>query len=137
MVLADLITKLAGESPVLSRSSHIFLRGAVYQVSTDLTYPQGSQTALALEEDDVHNIMQLRGFGPVAHVSQAHSPTDLDEKRNQWLDLMMSSVVGILVGSMPKQKSSAQFHVADGTGGMRQVADLRFEPGEWPIELVV
>lgn len=38
---------------------------------------------------------------------------------------------------MPKQKSSAQFHVADGAGGMRQVADLRFETGEWPIELVV
>jgi hypothetical protein len=38
---------------------------------------------------------------------------------------------------MPKQKSSAQFHVADGAGGMRQVADLRFEAGEWPIELVV
>jgi hypothetical protein len=38
---------------------------------------------------------------------------------------------------MPKQKSSAQIHVADGVGGMRQVADLRFEDGEWPIELVV
>lgn len=38
---------------------------------------------------------------------------------------------------MPKQKSSAQIHIADGTGGMRQVADLRFETGEWPIDLVV
>jgi hypothetical protein len=38
---------------------------------------------------------------------------------------------------MPKQKSSAQVHVADVAGGMRQVADLRFEAGEWPIELVV
>src|SRR5215208_490637 len=38
---------------------------------------------------------------------------------------------------MPKRKSSAQVHVADGAGGMRQVADLRFEAGEWLIELVV
>lgn len=38
---------------------------------------------------------------------------------------------------MPKQKPSAQIHVADGAGGMRQVADLRFEGGEWPIKLVV
>src|SRR6266540_2357383 len=38
---------------------------------------------------------------------------------------------------MPKQKPSAQIHVADGAGGMRQVTDLRFEPGEWPINLVV
>jgi hypothetical protein len=38
---------------------------------------------------------------------------------------------------MPKGKSSAQLHVADGAGGMRQVADLRFETDEWPIELVV
>jgi len=38
---------------------------------------------------------------------------------------------------MPKQKTSAQIHVADGAGGMRQVADLRFETGEWPIALVV
>src|SRR5215212_1755027 len=38
---------------------------------------------------------------------------------------------------MPKKKSGAQIHVADGAGGMRQVADLRFEAGEWPIELVV
>src|SRR5215213_5962799 len=38
---------------------------------------------------------------------------------------------------MPKKKSNAQIHVADGTGGMRPVADLRFEGGEWPIELVV
>lgn len=38
---------------------------------------------------------------------------------------------------MPKQKSSAQIHVAGGAGSMRQVADLRFETCEWPIELVV
>jgi hypothetical protein len=38
---------------------------------------------------------------------------------------------------MPKKKSNAQLHVADGAGGMRPVADLRFEAGEWPIELVV
>ncbi len=38
---------------------------------------------------------------------------------------------------MPKQKPSAQIRVADGAGGMRPVADLRFEAGEWPIELVV
>jgi hypothetical protein len=38
---------------------------------------------------------------------------------------------------MPKKKSNAQIQVADGTGGMRPVADLRFEGGEWPIELVV
>jgi hypothetical protein len=38
---------------------------------------------------------------------------------------------------MPKQKSSAQIHVADGAGGMRQVTDLRFEAKEWPIALVV
>src|SRR5215213_7201551 len=38
---------------------------------------------------------------------------------------------------MPKKKSNAQIHVADGIGGMQPVADLRFEGGEWPIELVV
>ena len=38
---------------------------------------------------------------------------------------------------MPKQKPSAQIHVADGAGGMREVADLRFETGEWPLTLVV
>src|SRR5829696_6157449 len=38
---------------------------------------------------------------------------------------------------MPKQKSSAQIQVADGAGGMQPVADLRFEAGAWPIELVV
>ncbi len=38
---------------------------------------------------------------------------------------------------MPKQKPSAQIHVADGAGGMRQVTDVRFEAGEWPIKLVV
>ena len=38
---------------------------------------------------------------------------------------------------MPKQKPSAQVQVADGVGGMRPVADLRFEAGEWPIEFVV
>ncbi len=38
---------------------------------------------------------------------------------------------------MPKRKPSAQIRVADGAGGMRRVADLRFEAGDWPIELVV
>jgi len=38
---------------------------------------------------------------------------------------------------MAKEKSSAEVRVADGTGGMRTVADLRFEDGDWPIELVV
>lgn len=38
---------------------------------------------------------------------------------------------------MPKQKPSAQIQVADGAGGMRPVADLRFDDGEWPIGLVV
>jgi hypothetical protein len=38
---------------------------------------------------------------------------------------------------MPKQRPSAQIQVADGAGGLRPVADLRFEAGEWPIELVV
>lgn len=38
---------------------------------------------------------------------------------------------------MPKHKSNAQIHVADGAGGMRPVSDLRFEAGDWPIELVV
>ena len=38
---------------------------------------------------------------------------------------------------MPKQKSSSQIHVGDGAGGMRPVADLRFEVDEWPIELVI
>lgn len=38
---------------------------------------------------------------------------------------------------MPKRQSAAQILVADGTGGMRQVTDLRFESGEWPITLVV
>jgi len=38
---------------------------------------------------------------------------------------------------MPKEKSSAEIRVADGAGGMRTVEDLRFEDGDWPIELVV
>ena len=38
---------------------------------------------------------------------------------------------------MSKEKSSALIHVADGAGGMRQVSDLRFETGEWPINLVI
>ena len=41
------------------------------------------------------------------------------------------------VAHMPKQKPSAQILVADGVGGMRQVVDLRFEAGAWPIEIVV
>lgn len=36
-----------------------------------------------------------------------------------------------------RQRSSAQVFVADGAGGMRPVDDLRFEEGEWPIDLVV
>jgi hypothetical protein len=38
---------------------------------------------------------------------------------------------------MPKRKASAVVLVADGAGGMRQVSDLRFEEGEWPIEHAV
>lgn len=38
---------------------------------------------------------------------------------------------------MSKQKSSAQIHVADGAGGMRQLSDLRFDADEWPITLVI
>jgi len=38
---------------------------------------------------------------------------------------------------MPKQKSHALIQVSDWSGGMRPVADLRFEAGEWPIELVI
>ena len=38
---------------------------------------------------------------------------------------------------MTKQKPSAQIQVADGAGGMRPIVDLRFEAGEWPIELLV
>lgn len=38
---------------------------------------------------------------------------------------------------MPKQKLSAQVHVADGAGGMRQVTDLCFEDDDWPIELTI
>jgi hypothetical protein len=38
---------------------------------------------------------------------------------------------------MPKQKTSAEVWVADGVGGMRQIPDLRFEGGDWPIDLVV
>src|SRR6266702_4327830 len=36
-----------------------------------------------------------------------------------------------------RQKPSTQIQVADGAGGMRPVDDLRFEGGEWPIEIVV
>ena len=38
---------------------------------------------------------------------------------------------------MPKRKSSAEVRVADGAGGMRAVTDVRFEDGEWPIEVGV
>ena len=34
---------------------------------------------------------------------------------------------------MTKRKSKAIIMVADGAGGMKQVVDRRFEPGEWPI----
>lgn len=42
-----------------------------------------------------------------------------------------------MLDPMTKQKPSAQIQVADGAGGMRPVADLRFDIGEWPIKLVV
>jgi len=45
--------------------------------------------------------------------------------------------IALAAGSMPKQKSNAEIQVADGAGGLRQVPDLRFEAGAWPIELVV
>jgi len=38
---------------------------------------------------------------------------------------------------MAKQKTGVQIRLADGAGGMRQVGDLRFESGTWPIELTV
>lgn len=38
---------------------------------------------------------------------------------------------------MPKQRISAQIQVADGAGGMRPVSDLRFEGGDWPIQLKI
>lgn len=38
---------------------------------------------------------------------------------------------------MAKQKTGAQIRSADGVGGMRQVGNLRFESGAWPIELTV
>jgi hypothetical protein len=38
---------------------------------------------------------------------------------------------------MSKRKPSALIKVADGAGGMRPIEDLRFESGEWPIELIV
>src|SRR5258707_1235723 len=53
------------------------------------------------------------------------------------LDSVLANLEGLAVGAMPKQKPSAQIHVADGAGGMRQVTDVRFEAGEWPIKLVV
>jgi hypothetical protein len=39
--------------------------------------------AFAMEAVDVHNIVQIRGFGPAAHVLEAHNPTDLVEKRRR------------------------------------------------------
>jgi hypothetical protein len=39
--------------------------------------------ALAMEADEVHNIVQIRGFGPAAHELEAHSPADLVEKRRR------------------------------------------------------
>lgn len=38
---------------------------------------------------------------------------------------------------MPRQKTSTEFRVADGAGGMRAVEDLRFELGDWPVHLRV
>jgi hypothetical protein len=53
------------------------------------------------------------------------------------LDLIIPPSPSSGADSMPKQKSNAQIHVADGAGGMRPVADLRFEAGQWPIELTI
>jgi hypothetical protein len=36
--------------------------------------------ALALEADEVHNIMQLRGFDPAPHVLEAYELTDVVEE---------------------------------------------------------
>ena len=36
-----------------------------------------------------------------------------------------------------KSKSKAMIMVADGTGGMTQVKDRRFEAGDWPIRFTV
>lgn len=38
---------------------------------------------------------------------------------------------------MTRRKSAAVVVVANGEGGMRQLEDLRFESGEWPIEFVI
>jgi hypothetical protein len=43
----------------------------------------------------------------------------------------------LCLSAMTKQKPSAQIQIADGAGGMRQIADLRFEADEWPIEFVI
>ncbi len=71
------------EGHVPGRGGHVILRSQVGQVSADLTYPQLSRMELAIEADEVHNIVQIRGFGPTAHVCQAYSPTDLVVKRRR------------------------------------------------------
>ena len=38
---------------------------------------------------------------------------------------------------MVKRKSRAEIRTADGSGGMSRVEDLRFEGGEWPVQLEV
>lgn len=38
---------------------------------------------------------------------------------------------------MAKRKIRSEVHVADGAGGMAPIADLRFDPAEWPIRFVV
>lgn len=38
---------------------------------------------------------------------------------------------------MPAQKPSATIHISDGAGSMRQIVDMRFETGEWPIQLKI
>ena len=36
---------------------------------------------------------------------------------------------------MVKRKSRAEIRTPDGAGGMSRIEDLRFEGGEWPIQL--
>jgi hypothetical protein len=38
---------------------------------------------------------------------------------------------------MVKRKSRAEIRTPDGAGGMSRIEDLRFEGGEWPIQLDV
>src|SRR5215211_5246502 len=96
---------LGGDGPV-------FLRSLVGQVSADLTYPQLSRMALAVEADEVHNIVQIRGFSTVAHLSQGHSRTDLAEegRRLRWRrrSRCKRSSAGCSTGSMPSPSNTAR-----------------------------